>query len=357
MKKQFTYYSLSLFLAVGISSLFTSCASTPQHPESAIPPGTVQHKTTRDITVAAQQRIPEPKFKIYTNDIPVPEETEIEPLSVETSDGSAELYLPPAVQPQPVVDSSTVPREVVTIDGTRYTIPAPWAGNRLKAPVFSLATFKQIPPIHVHDGKKTYLKKNAWQPLMAMILAARKDGIILQVETAYRSYDTQMDIFRRKFRQGRTWEDVVRYVAPPGYSEHMLGTVLDFYPSGWHFASTKAYAWLKQHAGEFGFIESYPEIKRSGGMPLTWESWHWRYIGKQIPPRDAAQVVPQDIEVNTPEPEEDLPTFEEIKAEAAESLSPSFSSDGVMPESEVLEEAPPDPGEMPLPPPVELPDF
>nr|WP_275888950.1 D-alanyl-D-alanine carboxypeptidase family protein [Desulforhopalus vacuolatus] len=273
------------------------------------------------------------------------------------------MYLPPAEQPQPIVDSSTVPEEVVTIDGTRYTIPSPWAGNRLKAPVFSLATFKQIPTIHVHDGNEAYLKKSAWGPLMAMILAARKDGVILQAETAYRSYDTQVDIFRRKFREGRTWKDVVRYVAPPGYSEHLLGTVLDFYPSGWRFASTKAYGWLKGHAGEFGFIESYPEIRRPGGMPLAWESWHWRYIGKKMPVGEATQIVSPNPEAQppesqpSPEAEEDLTTFEDIKAEATESDSLPSSSEDVTPVPEVLEEAPPDPGEMPLPPPVELFDF
>ena len=75
--------------------------------------------------------------------------------------------------------------------------------------------------------------------------------------------------------EGRTWEDLVRYVAPPGYSEHMLGVVVDLYPSNWRFASTPEYQWLKENASTYHFVESYPEINPEG---FPWEAWHWKYI-------------------------------------------------------------------------------
>jgi D-alanyl-D-alanine carboxypeptidase len=76
--------------------------------------------------------------------------------------------------------------------------------------------------------------------------------------------------------EGREFNDIVRYVAPPGYSEHALGTVVDFTPSNWRFAGTPAYNWLKNNAGRFGFFETLPE---SSKRETPWEAWHWKYIG------------------------------------------------------------------------------
>ena len=41
------------------------------------------------------------------------------------------------------------------------------------------------------------------------------------------------------------------------------------------FDSTPSFAWLKEHAYEYGFILSYPK----GNGHFVFEPWHWRYIG------------------------------------------------------------------------------
>ncbi len=173
------------------------------------------------------------------------------------------------------------PPETVEIGGKIYQIPFAWHGKKLAVPSFSRQSFQQLPAEYVHGKEAVYIKKEALQPLISMMDEAALEGIVLQVETAYRDIETQKKIFLRKFRQGRSWDDVVRYVAPPGYSEHMLGLAVDFYPSGWRFAQTKGYSWLKKHAKEYGFVESYPRVPIPGHAKIAWESWHWFYTGCQ----------------------------------------------------------------------------
>ena len=76
--------------------------------------------------------------------------------------------------------------------------------------------------------------------------------------------------------EGRTFDDIVRYVAPPGYSQHMFGTAVDFYPSNWRFAETPQYSWLQENAHMFDFEQTYPEYNK---LKMPWEAWHWNYTG------------------------------------------------------------------------------
>jgi len=107
--------------------------------------------------------------------------------------------------------------------------------------------------------------------------AARAEGITLVASSSYRSYDYQKTVFERNVRQmGR--QEAERESAPPGASQHQLGTAVDFGSITDEFAETKAGRWLSAHAGEYGWSLSFPK----GGEPVTgyrWECWHYRYIG------------------------------------------------------------------------------
>lgn len=166
--------------------------------------------------------------------------------------------------------------ETVTIGNKVYDVPFPWTGNRLPKTTFSPSEFKQVPSKHCKNGAKIYVLAKVYKPLLAMFNAALKDGIHLQVESGYRSEAYQKRIFSRKLAEGRTFEDIVRYVAPPGYSQHMLGIALDFSPSNWRFASTPEYQWLKDNGARFYFEEVYSEYNK---MQMPWEAWHWSYLG------------------------------------------------------------------------------
>ena len=168
-------------------------------------------------------------------------------------------------------------QENVTIDGHTYPIPPPWLGNKVNAPQLSYTDFKQIPPKYCKDEAKIYVTIETQKHLLSMLKTAEDDGLLIQVESGYRSAAYQKKIFKRMLAAGRTFNDIVRYVAPPGYSNHMLGTAVDFSPSNWRFAETDHYQWLQKNAGNFGFEEIYSENNK---MKIPWEAWHWQYMGK-----------------------------------------------------------------------------
>lgn len=132
----------------------------------------------------------------------------------------------------------------------------------------------------------------------AMKSAAAQSGIRLAIASGYRSYDNQVSTF---FKRGNVHRPINKFysdnltelereqvkqqylgraetVAPPGYSEHSTGLAIDINTINFNFARTRAYYWLQQHAGEFGFTLSYPENSMMGAI---FEPWHWRFEGNE----------------------------------------------------------------------------
>ena len=165
--------------------------------------------------------------------------------------------------------------ETIVIDGETHEIPPPWAGNKVTDPKLTYEDFKQIPVKYTLNNSKLYIVEEAHAYLVKMLKSAEEDGIILRVESGYRSAGYQRRIYKRMISEGRTFDDIVRYVAPPGYSNHMLGTAVDFYPSNWRFADTEEYTWLKTNGSNYFFEEVYSE---NNPKRLPWEAWHWQYI-------------------------------------------------------------------------------
>lgn len=183
-----------------------------------------------------------------------------------------------------------ISKDFINIDGNYYKIPPPWRGNKQTIKPLTFDDFALIPPESTWQQSKLYLLKDAQKALVAMIEKAREDGIILIAHSAYRSKEYQFTIFRKMMDEGRSFTDIIRYVAPPGYSEHMLGTVVDFYPSNWSFAESEVYNWLQVNAQNFGFSESYPRVGNTG---VPWEPWHWRYIHPTSPKNGEDKPVQQ----------------------------------------------------------------
>jgi len=122
------------------------------------------------------------------------------------------------------------------------------------------------------------LRKPAYDALVSMSDAARKEGVTLLVSSAYRSYQYQTEVFARNVKEMGE-KEAERVSARPGASQHQLGLAIDFGSISDAFAETKASAWLVKNAAAYGFSLSYPK----GLEDLTgyvWESWHYRYIGK-----------------------------------------------------------------------------
>lgn len=139
------------------------------------------------------------------------------------------------------------------------------------------------------DAKYLYHEKNpevihasVWPKLRNLLGAAEDSGIILYVESAYRSFDEQKKlkgVYTVTYGAGTA----NTFSADQGYSEHQLGTTVDFITTGLGgqldgFDKTPAYTWLLSNAYQYGFILSYPP----NNTHYIFEPWHWRYVGVDL---------------------------------------------------------------------------
>jgi zinc D-Ala-D-Ala carboxypeptidase len=116
----------------------------------------------------------------------------------------------------------------------------------------------------------------AWQ---AMKAAAALQGVTLQIASAFRSVDRQVQIIRFKLEAGVPLEQILAISAPPGYSEHHTGRAVDITTPGTRaleeeFDSTAAFRWLSESGNSFGYFLSYPRNNQQG---YAYEPWHWYY--------------------------------------------------------------------------------
>lgn len=127
------------------------------------------------------------------------------------------------------------------------------------------------------DGRDKLLHRPAARAWLAMRSAAAREGIALQLVSAFRSYAFQAALIRAKLERGTPLEEVLRINAPPGYSEHHSGHAVDIGSAGCGaldeaFEHTPAFDWLTHHASPFGFVMSYPRDNAEG---FLYEPWHW----------------------------------------------------------------------------------
>ncbi len=126
--------------------------------------------------------------------------------------------------------------------------------------------------------------------LKAMASAARMADSGLRVISAYRSWNSQHNLYRREVQRYGT-RTAKGSVARPGHSEHQLGVTIDFGSASMSgdvsqkFAKTAAGHWMKSNAWKFGWIMSYPSGKTSKTCYYS-EPWHFRYVGRD----EAAKV-------------------------------------------------------------------
>ncbi|NLC08162.1 MAG: M15 family metallopeptidase [Syntrophomonadaceae bacterium] len=147
-----------------------------------------------------------------------------------------------------------------------------------------------IPFCFQEDLPKKYLRREAAQAISRLIRQAQRENIHIYGVSAYRSYQTQKDIFTRKARELGE-KEANRLSAYPGQSEHQTGLAIDLTSSrvGFkltqNFGSTPEGRWLSQNAADFGFIIRYPAGKEHI-TGYSYEPWHLRYVGVE-----AAQVI------------------------------------------------------------------
>ena len=117
---------------------------------------------------------------------------------------------------------------------------------------------------------------NAW---MGLVEAASLDGVTVQLVSAYRSLEYQVDLIQRKVEAGESIGEILTHIAAPGYSEHQGGCAVDITSPGIDsltefFEETQAFRWLVASAADYQFVQSYP---RSNPYGVVYEPWHWCY--------------------------------------------------------------------------------
>ncbi len=126
------------------------------------------------------------------------------------------------------------------------------------------------------------LEAKAYEQYKKMFEAAKKENLTLYLNSAYRSYKSQKEVYKEyEIKEGK---NASNYAALPGYSEHQTGLALDIFKPGATtktFEKTNEFKWLQENAHKFGFILRYPKGKENI-TGYSYESWHYRYVGEEI---------------------------------------------------------------------------
>lgn len=144
-------------------------------------------------------------------------------------------------------------------------------------------SFVKIPSKYTFDSQEDYLfYSEIWQFLQNLLADSENNGINIRIISAYRSFGEQNELkssYSMIYGSGAN-----QFSADQGYSEHQLGTTLDFTTleigesTYSFFDKTTAYLWLLENAYKYGFIPSYPE----GNKYYQFEPWHWRFVGRAL---------------------------------------------------------------------------
>ena len=142
------------------------------------------------------------------------------------------------------------------------------------------------------------IDRRCYDALQEMMDACREAGYEPLICSAYRTQETQQNLFNNKVAKleagGKSHDEAVQeagtVVAVPGTSEHQLGLAVDVVDVNNQNLTeeqekTPTQKWLMANSWRYGFIHRYPNSK-SDITGIIYEPWHYRYVGK-----DAAQEI------------------------------------------------------------------
>ena len=136
------------------------------------------------------------------------------------------------------------------------------------------------------DCQNPKMTKETSDALTKMYKAAKQEGLELVVNSAYRSYQTQVETMADFVARYNT-QYANEYVAQPGASEHQTGLGVDLTSQSVvegkriTFGDTEEYRWVIKNCARFGFIILF-EDGTDGITGIAHEPWHLRYVGEDV---------------------------------------------------------------------------
>lgn len=114
--------------------------------------------------------------------------------------------------------------------------------------------------------------------LKKMINDAKSQGLNIMISSAFRTYKYQEGLFNR-YIKNHGKEEAMRFSAPPGGSQHQLGTVIDLGSISLEFKDTPEGIWMVNNGYKYGFSLSFPDGYEKE-TTYMYEPWHFRYISQ-----------------------------------------------------------------------------
>ena len=181
----------------------------------------------------------------------------------------------------------------------RYTLKDPSSLTALVKPGFELpsnytpkdlVTSADEYAANEKKGNETDLsyykvRKPAYNAFVEMAKAAKKENYVLLINSAYRSYDRQKQIYQ-EYENKWGGKYAADHVAKPGTSEHQTGLGLDVTSQSvvdgnrLVFGDTDEYKWAVKNCYKYGFVLRFAD-GTSNITGITQEPWHFRYVGKK----------------------------------------------------------------------------
>lgn len=147
------------------------------------------------------------------------------------------------------------------------------------------------PDLAYLEGGSYQMQSEAAAAFDRMKNAANATGLHLMACSTYRSVERQTELFNAEIQkwmgqgmdEAAAREQAATVVMVPGCSEHNTGLAVDVgsitnQRVEEDFENEPEFAWLQEHAAEYGFILRYPadKVEVTG---VTYEPWHYRYVG------------------------------------------------------------------------------
>ena len=188
------------------------------------------------------------------------------------------------------------------LDKPKYGYDIPVSGY--DDPYIIVNKYYKVPegyrPPDLKDFGGQLLREETGNAYLKMREDGLKLGLNIRLVSGYRSVEYQSGLYNR-YLSSDSRENVDRYSARPGHSEHHTGMAMDVFGSQdglRNFENTPEYPWVRDNCHKYGFIIRYlRETEHITGYEA--EPWHLRYVG---------------VEVATDMKEKNIKSFEEYHA-------------------------------------------